>query len=346
VLDLTGLHFRAGATAILHHEHLKVHSGSVTDTLSRWFRRTERTSRSPVTGMLAPRSRWTLPTRRPSHPRPRLTRLPSISATTCRSDNRGSRDSRPARGPTCPPERRRTEFRWRSLFALKDAQRGALRDRLALLTVDRSPVPALRKRDARWMKPELVVGVDTSAKAAHCGSFVQRAARSFNILSGASYIAGRTNNPFDQNGDHLRRRSFSQLLRQLSSRSDLSRVHLIEGDNISSQIAPSPAILHTTIRHICRRIMMPAHVVVDKIPGAEDPPMVSPDQMRTPHGSWPVRLGCCRCLSPTRPTTNGSPSAGPARCIIGSLATLHRNLLRTDSATRKSAVAKPSVKRE
>jgi ATP-dependent DNA ligase len=46
-----------------------------------------------------------------------------------------------------------------AFFALKDAQRGALRDRMACLTADRSPIPALRKRDARWLKPELVVGV-------------------------------------------------------------------------------------------------------------------------------------------------------------------------------------------
>jgi len=46
-----------------------------------------------------------------------------------------------------------------AFFALKDAQRGALRDRLARLIVDRSPIPALRKRGARWVKPELIVGV-------------------------------------------------------------------------------------------------------------------------------------------------------------------------------------------
>jgi hypothetical protein len=45
-----------------------------------------------------------------------------------------------------------------AFFALKDAQRRALRDRLARLTADRSPIPALRKRGARWVKPELVVG--------------------------------------------------------------------------------------------------------------------------------------------------------------------------------------------
>jgi DNA ligase D-like protein (predicted ligase) len=46
-----------------------------------------------------------------------------------------------------------------AFFALKDAPRSALRDRLARLIVDRSPIPALRKRDARWVKPEPVVGV-------------------------------------------------------------------------------------------------------------------------------------------------------------------------------------------
>ena len=34
-----------------------------------------------------------------------------------------------------------------AFFALKDAQRGFLRDRLAGLAADRSPIPALRKRD-------------------------------------------------------------------------------------------------------------------------------------------------------------------------------------------------------
>jgi hypothetical protein len=46
-----------------------------------------------------------------------------------------------------------------AFFALKDAQRGGLRDRLAPSDRPRSPIPALRKRDARWVKPELVVGV-------------------------------------------------------------------------------------------------------------------------------------------------------------------------------------------
>jgi ATP-dependent DNA ligase len=46
-----------------------------------------------------------------------------------------------------------------AFFALKEAQRGALRERLARLTADRSPIPALRKREARWVRPELVVGV-------------------------------------------------------------------------------------------------------------------------------------------------------------------------------------------
>ena len=37
-----------------------------------------------------------------------------------------------------------------AFFALKAAQLGALRDRLARLTPDRLPIPALRKRNARW----------------------------------------------------------------------------------------------------------------------------------------------------------------------------------------------------
>ena len=46
-----------------------------------------------------------------------------------------------------------------AFFALKAAHREALRDRVARLTTDRSPIPALRKRGAQWIKPELVVGV-------------------------------------------------------------------------------------------------------------------------------------------------------------------------------------------
>jgi bifunctional non-homologous end joining protein LigD len=46
-----------------------------------------------------------------------------------------------------------------AFFALKAAHRNALRERVARLTADRSPIPALRKRAAQWIKPELVVGV-------------------------------------------------------------------------------------------------------------------------------------------------------------------------------------------
>jgi ATP-dependent DNA ligase len=46
-----------------------------------------------------------------------------------------------------------------AFVALKAAERGALHDRLARLTADRSPISALRKHDARWVKPELIVGV-------------------------------------------------------------------------------------------------------------------------------------------------------------------------------------------
>ena len=46
-----------------------------------------------------------------------------------------------------------------AFFALKTAHRAALRDRMARLSADRSPIPALRKRGAQWVKPELVVGV-------------------------------------------------------------------------------------------------------------------------------------------------------------------------------------------
>ena len=46
-----------------------------------------------------------------------------------------------------------------AFFALKEPQLGAVRDRLALLTAERSPIPALRKRNARWVKLELVVRV-------------------------------------------------------------------------------------------------------------------------------------------------------------------------------------------
>jgi hypothetical protein len=46
-----------------------------------------------------------------------------------------------------------------AFFALKAAQRGALRDRLARLAADRAPIASLRKRGALWVKPELIVGV-------------------------------------------------------------------------------------------------------------------------------------------------------------------------------------------
>lgn len=46
-----------------------------------------------------------------------------------------------------------------AFIALKAAQREALRARMAGLSAERSPIPALRKRDARWVRPELVVGV-------------------------------------------------------------------------------------------------------------------------------------------------------------------------------------------
>ena len=46
-----------------------------------------------------------------------------------------------------------------AFFALKGPQRAALRDRLSRLRADRAPIPALRKRGAQWVKPELVVGV-------------------------------------------------------------------------------------------------------------------------------------------------------------------------------------------
>lgn len=46
-----------------------------------------------------------------------------------------------------------------AFFALKAAHREALRERVARLSMDRSPIPALRKRGAQWIKPELVVGV-------------------------------------------------------------------------------------------------------------------------------------------------------------------------------------------
>jgi ATP-dependent DNA ligase len=51
------------------------------------------------------------------------------------------------------------QFAGGAFIALKDPQRGSLRARLDRLTIDRAPIPALRKRGARWLKPELVVGV-------------------------------------------------------------------------------------------------------------------------------------------------------------------------------------------
>jgi bifunctional non-homologous end joining protein LigD len=46
-----------------------------------------------------------------------------------------------------------------AFFALKGAHKDALRERVARLRTDRSPVPALRKRGAQWIRPELVVSV-------------------------------------------------------------------------------------------------------------------------------------------------------------------------------------------
>jgi hypothetical protein len=46
-----------------------------------------------------------------------------------------------------------------AFLALKAPHREALHRQIARLGTDRSPIPALRKRDARWLKPELVVGV-------------------------------------------------------------------------------------------------------------------------------------------------------------------------------------------
>jgi len=46
-----------------------------------------------------------------------------------------------------------------AFFALKAAHRDALRERVARLGTDQLPIPALRKRDARWIKSELVVDV-------------------------------------------------------------------------------------------------------------------------------------------------------------------------------------------
>ena len=46
-----------------------------------------------------------------------------------------------------------------AFFALKSASRDSLRARMARLSTARSPIPALRKRGAQWIKPELIVGV-------------------------------------------------------------------------------------------------------------------------------------------------------------------------------------------
>jgi hypothetical protein len=46
-----------------------------------------------------------------------------------------------------------------AFFALKAPHRETLRDRVARQSTDWSPIPALRKRGALWVKPELVVGV-------------------------------------------------------------------------------------------------------------------------------------------------------------------------------------------
>ena len=46
-----------------------------------------------------------------------------------------------------------------AFFALRAPQREALSDRLERLTAPKPAIPALRRRGARWVKPELVVGV-------------------------------------------------------------------------------------------------------------------------------------------------------------------------------------------
>ena len=46
-----------------------------------------------------------------------------------------------------------------AFFALRGPQREALSERLDRLTSSKSAIPALRRRGARWVKPELVVGV-------------------------------------------------------------------------------------------------------------------------------------------------------------------------------------------
>ena len=46
-----------------------------------------------------------------------------------------------------------------AFFALRGPQREALSDRLERLTSAKPAIAALRRRGARWVKPELVVGV-------------------------------------------------------------------------------------------------------------------------------------------------------------------------------------------
>jgi hypothetical protein len=46
-----------------------------------------------------------------------------------------------------------------AFFALKGPQRERLRGHLERLATDRPPIPALRRRDARWVSPEVTVVV-------------------------------------------------------------------------------------------------------------------------------------------------------------------------------------------
>ncbi len=52
-----------------------------------------------------------------------------------------------------------SRFAGGAFFALRGPQREALSDRLERLAAPKPAIPALRRRGARWVRPELVVGV-------------------------------------------------------------------------------------------------------------------------------------------------------------------------------------------
>jgi cytochrome c556 len=80
----------------------------------------------------------------------------------------------------CPslPARTRTGCTGGVFFALKTGNRDPLRDRVARLSTDRSPIPALQKRSAQWIKPEVLLRVRSDISVAAAGCDTQSCRRS------------------------------------------------------------------------------------------------------------------------------------------------------------------------